>query len=62
MRNDNIGEFVCKLEKICHVRGEIIGDLLLLPDAMKLLIEVGDAVLFFVEALDDLFGVGVEGD
>jgi hypothetical protein len=62
LRNDNNGEFMCKLEKMSQVPGEIIGDFFLLPDAMKLVIEVGDAVLLFVEASDDLFGVGVEGD
>jgi hypothetical protein len=45
-----------------HVPGEIISDFLFLPDAMKLVIKVGNTVLLFVEASDDLFGVGVKGD
>ena len=45
-----------------HVPGEIISDFLFLPDAMKLVIKVGNTVLLFVEASDDLFGVGVEGN
>jgi hypothetical protein len=53
---------MCKLEKMSDVPGEIMGDFFFLLDAMKLVIEVGNAVVLFVEASDDLFGVGVEGD